>query len=91
MVTVWLDCLQTFLREILKALYISVNTQPGHLDLSHFAYLSQILVQECRKDIVLLIVEKLNGQILQLNSFGQIFTDQRIPVFKFQIGSFAKF
>ena len=91
MVAVWLDCLQTFLREILKALYISVNAQPRHLDLSHFAYLSQILVQKRREDIVFLIVEKLDGEILQLNSFWQIFTDQRIPVFKFQIGSFTKF
>ena len=91
MVTVWLDGLQTFLREVLKALYVRVHTQSRHLDLSHVAYLSQILVQKCREYIVLLIVEKLDGQILQPNSFGQIFTDQRIPVLKFQISSFAKF
>ena len=91
MITVWLDCLQTLLREVLKALYVSVYAQPRHLDFGHFAYLGQILVQERREDIVLFIVEKLDGQILQLNSFGQIFTDQRIPVLEFQISSFAEF
>ena len=91
MVAVWLDCLQTLLWEVLEALYIRVDTQPWHLDLGHFAYLGQILVQERREDIVLFIVEKLDGQILKLNSFGQIFTDQGIPVLKFQISSFAKF